>query len=1407
MADDVKRAASGAGGILGLLGLSPVGAAVSAGFIALSGLYAWLRPRGEDDAFASTKRLQPVRRLASGSSQVVVGNARTGGTAFYEADREFANGGGDRQAGDAPGDNRKTRYLYVARLLSEGPIAGVQGAFVDGMLVPTTVPAGATAPPSKTLRSWRAGHAAQLTALTARQNALIPNSVTTDENGAQDVDEDVLRAADPVVIQLWEGLQAEVQSLARASSWKLHFIDQDTRTIVNGWQHYWRRGGNTSAPTFRLAWGDGERTDARVTSRAVARALSRAPGWRLTDIVEGVAWAFCEFRMWDREDQLFPYNAGSVPDVEFLVRGNPAFASANPAHGANPAKVADWYLKTYCGASDAHVADITAAAAHCDTLVTIPAVSRTDPAAPTAQRPITGPQVLASFYGEDLPANAVQDRVLAEWNAREAGAANARPRYAANGIIDGDMERDDVLDSLGVCMGGHVVDVGGQWHVRPGTNEAPVMIVQDEEILGDAVQWVPDSGVGQAPNSLEVSIAQDRERGWTDSRLPPVDDTTHVGRDGLYRRSLRLPFVNDALDAQRLAHLYLRRDAYGLRRARWTLRGDTSPANALIPTQFVQLQVEELNLRMRVIATARSRGVVAVDAIECPDDVYTTQFLLPSQARDFTVQPPDPSAFDLSARFDWAWQFVDGNVRLDLIPFWGADVGSVKVRVVKSPADAESTLGTTAWEYVLTGAELPVTGEPFQVLAVAAPAMIEDVSINPKASSALFPEGPAFHAAIQLIGYSSDAYTAINAGDVEGEPSAISLVVPHPTDGGTGTSGILDNLAWAAVDPTGYRLDMSARAVEGVKSIRVKGTWDYDAQLGAGPAPVGVAALPMAAIPARRRRLVAFDGKLWRYTDASTTLVFEVDTTTGATGASRLLYAGGALDSFSEFGVSGDNVFFEVDRVFPDRDELYAYSISGRASRSLGTLDTIYGPSDMAVVGGVFYYLTRVGGRRYFANSGEVLWRLDSFPDGFESDRAVSRLGRLAEPRLFTTDGVYDDTTDGTVFEIGSMAVDGDRLLCVGYAYVSGVLKVVLGEINATDSPPRVTLLSELLDVPITRHTRGPSAGDFAGQPVFSFGGVSPRSLAVLDGFGYLTTNGASAAADATPPIPASDAQIYKFPIPRAASAGASGQQTMAPLPERPPIREVYEYILNGSALPAVGEFVESLRDVPHETGAPGYVVMTNPADSPPAKFESNDQAVMTLEMNEYASADGTGEALASGRLVVRGPGTLGGGTVEVEFDDVERTNVNTANVYFRSMRLYGLRATEGAEPVYRPQGVADWIHASLHYNDPDATRQIVSAVPLDSDGNAIGGRWNLIVADTFAFASNARKLFLAARTGTDAGSYAYHDIKVLEMFESPEPAAAVLRRTAAPGPDDRGDFEGQIWAVVEAADDDADEG
>ena len=650
----------------------------------------WLLSRGDDspDVFRDAARIDQDVKRQGGPSQWVIGNARTQGTVLFEADRLWQRGGDTKAPSTA--DTQKSLYLYAGRLLTQGE-GSVRAMWLDGTIVPLA-PGQAPFDSVKSFFSTSAGLTSQITALTNAQKALIPGSRHVSTNLPVDT---VLSRADAGALSLWNDIETTVTALLDAQEWRPYNSegggDLASGILQSGWTH--RKASSTYAPAVRVHYGDGTDADARTTSRILQRAVAKVPGWHATDTAKNITWALVEMRQWkvnlSSGQRLFPFSAGTVPKLDFLVRGDPSLLHANPDHGANPAKVAKWYLTEVCGVDETDLDGFDDAATACARLVTIPAVSRTDAAEPTAQKPITGPMVLELIYGPNLPSTAttaVQDRVLAEWNRREAGAGNARPKYSANGIISSDMSREAVLNALSACMAGDITEIGGTWYCRAGADRAPVAALGEGELLGP-INWNPDTRSTEKPNVLSCSIEQDRERGWARSEIPEVSNTANVSRDGRQHQNIgSLPLVNDMLDAQRVLTTLLRRDAYGRRVANgWRVRVPTASSlyATLVPGDFLNItSVDGFTGRMRVTAVSHGLGIVTLSAVECPADVYADHFLLPVTTLD-EIAPPKPSGdsgLDMDVAAEWRGAGSTGW-KLDLRLEWGRNVQAAEVKV------------------------------------------------------------------------------------------------------------------------------------------------------------------------------------------------------------------------------------------------------------------------------------------------------------------------------------------------------------------------------------------------------------------------------------------------------------------------------------------------------------------------------------------------------------------------------------------------------------------------------------------------------------------------------------------------------------------------------------------------------
>ena len=601
---------------------------------------------------------------------------------MFESDRLYDKGGDS--AGTNKADTQKSLYLYAGRLLSQGK-GSVAGVWLDGVRVPLSNGASPWSA-SKSKFSDASSLTSELDALRAAAIALIPGSV----NNKNEPQRDTLAGNDSAVLGLWYDIEAEMQALAASRDWQTYKVSGNAggETVgdnnASGWLHRSRLSSTKFAPALRAYWGDGSGADGvRSTSDIVQRAIDKVPGWRETDTCNGITWALVEMRQWQLDKQLWPFSPGSVPRLDFLVRGNPDIAHPLPGLGANPAKAAKWYLTEVCGVNEGNLDGFDEAAEVCERELVFPEVARG-----RATSPIDWEDVLALFYKGALPSTSVQDKVLAEWNRREAGAANKRYKYSANGIITSDMSREAVLNALAASMAGDITEIGGKWYCRAGDDTRASVVTIGESLLLGSVDWIPDSRSTDKPNVLEASITQDRDRGWSNSEIPEIVNTENVAADGRQVQSISLPMVNDMLDAQRLLTIVLRRDSYGLRTAdAWTLKvpSAASPQASLVPGDFVQVDdVDGFTGRMRITSVAHGLGTVTLSAVECPASVYADNLLL-----EGTVKPKDntqkdndvgDSGLGMNAGAEWRGAGSNGW-KMDLRLEWGRNVQSAEVKV------------------------------------------------------------------------------------------------------------------------------------------------------------------------------------------------------------------------------------------------------------------------------------------------------------------------------------------------------------------------------------------------------------------------------------------------------------------------------------------------------------------------------------------------------------------------------------------------------------------------------------------------------------------------------------------------------------------------------------------------------
>ncbi len=674
----------------------------------MSSIYSWLTNRRlRRDEFQKALRESDIADfsgdVSASDAQWVVGRARTAGVVGPSIDS------GVYSQRYAPGDGArlKVRTIHTVTLVSQGELTDIERVWVNDVEAPIegTAASRKWASSGWTLRDFAtygdvAGKGpllARYNALKARMTALIPTWEPTSGTDTVVIPDD----ADTVVVALFDDLLAELNALLDSA--RMEWMDnRKTRKVAGGPKI------SAAEPVISVWASLGADSDAQAASpiQTYARTLSR---WKNTDTFDEIAWALVRHRFWKRPGdttEIAPWSR--VPRVHYLARGGGLFDGTS-------AKFAQAVLLM----GDREVDDLERlddAVAWCAQKVTIDPVARGDA---EGSKSVTGPEVLKHYYGDDLPATDVQDKVLAEWNAREAGADNARPRHSINRVFtSSEINSGEALEIAAECMGGRFVELTGKKVVfRPASphstivapsGAAPKTLAVGPSDRWEAPQWRLAKGDGQSPNALDARIRQDRERQYRPSTVPRSQLDDQVARDGLALRTRTADGKDDMLDVLRQNALLLERDDPDLREALVAVVVDspTDPRGLLQPMDRVV--IDAITCEVQSVQPMVGRTVYAVR--ELPSDAYADRFFIRPSSRD--PGPGGGGVLDLSVVALARWRESPAGRLCDIEIWPGSDTQTVRVRAswdTKPTAEVQEyyvavTGGIAQLETVQTGA-------------------------------------------------------------------------------------------------------------------------------------------------------------------------------------------------------------------------------------------------------------------------------------------------------------------------------------------------------------------------------------------------------------------------------------------------------------------------------------------------------------------------------------------------------------------------------------------------------------------------------------------------------------------------------------------------------------------------------
>ena len=676
--------------------------AIGTGLSIVNDIAGWLRSRRErrdqlQAALRDANLFDATIDASVSDPQWVVGRAKTQGVVGPGID----SGKFSQQYATGNDGALLIRNIHTVTLLSAGEIADVEGMWANGIEVPIVgsvatrrwASSGWTAQPPliRWLRNVLPGAGPlfdRQTALRTRMDALIPGWTPTTDSG----DVNIPSGTDPVVLMLFNGLLAELNALIESA--RVHWIDNRAVKKIVGQDEVAAAepvidarlsfgSAADSAPTSIIQTYAKSTISSRTSGDGGSRPAVR--GWLASDTFDGIAWALTKHRFWKRpgdSTEILPWSA--VPTVEWQLRGGGDF-------DGNPAKLARAiYKMSPDPREDSDLEGLTAAIARCDEPIVARAMEYADAGRTDGQLDWSEYRKLL-WPDEAYPAQAVQERVIAEVNAREAGPANAQPRFAVNRVFTAaEIESGEAIAIAEECMGGRFVEMPGKRILfRPAQPRSAVTTLGPGDRI-EAPTWRMGKGGGQAANAFETILPADHERGWRPSTLPVSQIDVQVERDGLHVQPRQARGQIDNLSALRQDALILDRDSVDKREGTVIAMVESAadPRGLVRPMDVVSVEADYGNTMAEVQLVQPLAGRVRLVVREIDADTYADKYFATPLDRD--PGPTSGGGLDLSGNMVHRFRQTAAGRLCDLELYMGEDVDEVEVEATWREREAST---------------------------------------------------------------------------------------------------------------------------------------------------------------------------------------------------------------------------------------------------------------------------------------------------------------------------------------------------------------------------------------------------------------------------------------------------------------------------------------------------------------------------------------------------------------------------------------------------------------------------------------------------------------------------------------------------------------------------------------------
>lgn len=397
--------------------------------------------------------------------------------------------------------------------------------------------------------------------------------------------------------------------------------------------------------------------------------LKHSPSWRADMVGKGIAWFVARLQF---DQNLFP---NGVPNINALKWG---YEIEDPRTGLiqwtdNPALVMLHYLKTYLGYGNDEL-------------------------------------IIETF----ISAANISD----EWVSLPEGAGQ-EARYRIGAEFNIDEEPSSILDKMLATMGGEWVKVGGRLGLAVAAYYGPAVIDITEDDLIDAVELQPEVERQDAFNTVRGKF-NDAAQDYIETDYPQVSVAEYLTEDGEeIISSLDLEFVQSPWQCQRLAHIAIQRNRYGMQvKLPCNLRGFKCVPGTVINLRLPGIGLDGVECRVLDWEFSLDNGVVLVvrresaamynDAVGRPLELpplisSTNEVAAPTNLRFET----DVNNDTVSGSLHWsnsAMQLSHTVIKIK--------AGETVVQTVQVPSPGESiaVVGLAAGNYSLSAIAVAVSG-------------------------------------------------------------------------------------------------------------------------------------------------------------------------------------------------------------------------------------------------------------------------------------------------------------------------------------------------------------------------------------------------------------------------------------------------------------------------------------------------------------------------------------------------------------------------------------------------------------------------------------------------------------------------------------------------------------------------